>query len=499
MSGTRTPRCRITTQMEEKNELLRTGDALKGHRTGDCFTFFADYEDKNERADFVKTFFDNTFTEMILSNGQRAGYRAYDTVLMMWRGSASDPEQRVIMKWSTVADHITGMIVLHEWLSPDEAVLPSVNEQLSLIGEAESKKDSAFVMPQDAIDYVLSSGSGFEDGKRRIYQQFLKQEGTEANVRFLRREYGIGGHSDAIPGTDYWLEYDAKGLHLSKLHDDGSKAVNLSWNVVEKRIGELIALGRYLGKAEIERISAEQSSTKADQSTAAPANEEEPVQRHYSLGDKVYLGVKEYEILTIDDHMVRLYDSEYPLFNEELSRSDFDRRIAENPLNDQPKENSGEQAAGVKPQAIGRLDYLDSNGHVGEQVEYDDEIQLVEQVKEDVDTGAPFTITLYRDQNGTTIPQDFLTDLGTPPKGFAVVDYAEGHREYLLNESIRMINLYALECFEEKADFSDLTAVPLAYSTSGDGEHSIQVDADLEHCRMLYAVDNEAVALDSVC
>ena len=478
---------------EEKNELLRTSDALKGHRT-EIASFFADHEDKNERADFIKTFFDNTFTEMILSNGQRAGYRAFDTVFMMWRGSASDPDQRVIMKWSTVADHITGMIVLHEWLSPDEAVLPSVNEQLSLIGEAESKKDSAFVMPQDAIDYVLSSGSGFEDGKRRIYQQFLKQEGTEANVQFLRREYGIGGHSDAIPGTDYWLEYDAKGLHLSKLHDDGSKAVNLSWNVVEKRIGELIALGRYLSKAEIERISAEQSSPKADQSTAAPANEEEPVQRHYSLGDKVYLGVKEYEILAIDDHMVRLYDSEYPLFNEELSRSDFDRRIAENPLNDQPKENGGEQAAGVQPQAIGRLDYLDSNGHVGEQVEYDDEIQLVEQVKEDVDTGAPFTITLYRDQNGTTIPQDFLTDLGTPPKGFAVVDYAEGHREYLLNESIRMINLYALECFEEKADFSDLTAVPLAYSTSGDGEHSIQVDADLEHCRMLYAVDNEAVA-----
>ena len=478
---------------EEKNELLRTSDALKGHRT-EIASFFADHEDKNERADFIKTFFDNTFTEMILSNGQRAGYRAFDTVFMMWRGSASDPDQRVIMKWSTVADHITGMIVLHEWLSPDEAVLPSVNEQLSLIGEAESKKDSAFVMPQEAIDYVLSSGSGFEDGKRRIYQQFLKQEGTEANVQFLRREYGIGGHSDAIPGTDYWLEYDAKGLHLSKLHDNGSKAVNLSWKVVEKRIGELIALGRYLGKAEIERISAEQSSPKADQSTAAPANEEGPVQRHYSLGDKVYLGVKEYEILAIDDHMVRLYDSEYPLFNEELSRSDFDRRIAENPLNDQPKENSGEQAAGVKPQAIGRLDYLDSNGHVGEQVEYDDEIQLVEQVKEDVDTGAPFTITLYRDQNGTTIPQDFLTDLGTSPKGFAVVDYAEGHREYLLNENIRMINLYALECFEEKADFSDLTAVPLAYSTSGDGEHSIQVDADLEHCRMLYAVDNEAVA-----
>ncbi len=101
MSGTRTPRRHITTPMRKKNELLRTSDALKGHRT-EIASFFADHEDKNERADFIKTFFDNTFTEMILSNGQRAGYRAFDTVFMMWRGSASDPEQRVIMKWSTV-------------------------------------------------------------------------------------------------------------------------------------------------------------------------------------------------------------------------------------------------------------------------------------------------------------------------------------------------------------------------------------------------------------
>lgn len=478
---------------EEKNELLRTGDALKDHRP-EIATFFADHKDKGEQIEYIKSFFDNTFTETILSNGQQAGYRAFDTVLMMWRGSASDPEQRAMMNWSAVADHITGMIVLHEWLSPNETVLPSVNEQIALIDEAESKKDSAFVMPQEAIDYVLSSGSGFENGKQRIYQQFLKQEGTEANVRFLRREYGTGGHSDAIPGTDYWLEYDAKGLHLSKLRDDGSKAVDLSWNAVEKRIGELIALGRYLNKAEIEQISAEPVEQKTDQSTATLVNEKEPVQRHYSLGDKVFLGIKEYEILAIDDHAVRLYDPEYPLFNKELIRSDFDRRIAENPMNNQPKESSGEQVAGVNPQAVGRLDYLDSNGHVGELVEYDDETQLVEQIKEDADTGAPFTVTLYRDQNGNIIPQDFLADLGTPPKGVAVVDYAEGHREYLLSESIRMINLYALECFEEEADFSDLTAVPLAYSTSGDGEHSIQVDADLEHCRMLYAVDNEEVA-----
>ena len=163
-------------------------------------------------------------------------------------------------------------------------------------------------------------------------------------------------------------------------------------------------------------------------------------------------------------------------------------------MNDQPKAENTAHLTAINPQAIGRLDYLDSRGQVGEQVEYTDAAEFVAQVAEDADVGVPFTITLYRDQNGNTIPQDFLTELGTLPKGFAVVNYAEGHREYLLNESIRMINLYALECFEEEADFSDLTAVPLAYSTTDDSMHSIQVDADLECSRIQYSVDYEEVA-----
>ena len=142
-------------------------------------------------------------------------------------------------------------------------------------------------MPQEAIDYVLSSGSGFEHGKRHIYQQYQKQEGREANVQFLRREYVIGGHSNAIPGSNYWLQSDSNGLYIGKLRDDGSKAVNLPWKTVEKRIGELIALGRYLSKAEIEQIRAEQTEQNTEQPTAVVINDEELVQRHYSLGDKV--------------------------------------------------------------------------------------------------------------------------------------------------------------------------------------------------------------------
>lgn len=119
---------------EEKNELLRTSDALKGHRT-EIASFFADHEDKNERADFIKTFFDNTFTEMILSNGQRAGYRAFDTVFMMWRGSASDPDHPTL-----------------GWISPDIFIrLAEKNRLISQITELQLRRVCRFLRENPAL------------------------------------------------------------------------------------------------------------------------------------------------------------------------------------------------------------------------------------------------------------------------------------------------------------------------------------------------------------
>ena len=54
----------------------------------------------------------------------------------------------------------------------------------------------------------------------------------------------------------------------------------------------------------------------------------------FSLGDTVYLGTQEYEMLSFDEQTVRLYDPTFPLINKELSREEFDRLLAKNPLND---------------------------------------------------------------------------------------------------------------------------------------------------------------------
>lgn len=54
----------------------------------------------------------------------------------------------------------------------------------------------------------------------------------------------------------------------------------------------------------------------------------------YHLGDAVYIGTQEYELLSFDEKKVVLFDTQFPLFNKELSREEFDNRLKENPLND---------------------------------------------------------------------------------------------------------------------------------------------------------------------
>ena len=41
-----------------------------------------------------------------------------------------------------------------------------------------------------------------------------------------------------------------------------------------------------------------------------------------------------YEILSVDDERVMLYDYDMPLFNKEFSRTEFDRKVRENPMNE---------------------------------------------------------------------------------------------------------------------------------------------------------------------
>ncbi|MBQ7714696.1 MAG: helicase, partial [Clostridia bacterium] len=230
---------------DEKNELLRNCLALKNHRK-DIAAFFEAHTDRKERGNFIRFFFDNTYVEHILDNGERVGYRAYDDLLTIWHGSYLSRDKEDFIPWWRVGAFIEGQILLDTWLSPDEKDLVTEDGQLRILDAQAEQKKSEFALPQAAIDFVLTRGSGVSQGKMRIFEQFEKQETTEKNVAFLKSEYGTGGYSDPIPESGYWEEHDGKGIELKK----GDFKVFLPWNKVAKRIGELIAADRYLNEFE---------------------------------------------------------------------------------------------------------------------------------------------------------------------------------------------------------------------------------------------------------
>ena len=129
--------------------------------------------------------------------------------------------------------------------------LPTVEEQIEMLAEAEDEKSSAFVISQEDIDSVLQRGSGFQNGKYRIYRQFQKNEDSKGNIDFLKKEYGTGGGTHYFPdGMQGHTWHDGKGIAIEKYGSSANPDLVLSWAKVEKRLRELIKNDRYLNEKE---------------------------------------------------------------------------------------------------------------------------------------------------------------------------------------------------------------------------------------------------------
>lgn len=342
------------------NEILRTTPHLSA-----SLEEIKDYYERNldnkDRTEYIKSIFNNDYTELTLEDGRTVGYKTFENVLHLWEGKYDSRTAQSFYDWAVIARHFEAMRLLGE-LSDSIKPLPSMDGQMTFIldGQAEEKKPSAFTFSQEIIDAVLTNGSGFSEGKMRIYEQFEKSLSAKENADFLKNEYGWGGSYPVIIGAGIDESHDGKGITITKGIGKENPHITLSWSQVEKRIGELIRMDRYLNPKEKEHYprwleSQEERRTKIAEtkrnreilSNAPPEQEVEPtekepeeaeqpqdVQYEYHLGDKVYIGASEYEILSVDDERVMLYDYDMPLFNKEFSRTEFDRKVRENPMNE---------------------------------------------------------------------------------------------------------------------------------------------------------------------
>lgn len=231
----------------------------------------------------------------------------------------------------------------------ESSLLPTLEEQLQHIEEAEAQKLSAFSVSQADIDNELCRhGSGFAQGKFRIYKFFEGMPSSDAAVAFLKKEYGIGGHSHTyLNGEAGFVDHDGKGIHFSNRHYKDKQTI--PWKTIARRLRELIALDRYLTEKEkaslpeyeakeaerrlrLEEAAASREALKA--AAAAMDEHRKNAEYRFSLGDEVQLGATTYTVLGYDEHTVMLSDPKYPLLSEGMARDVFERRLRENPAND---------------------------------------------------------------------------------------------------------------------------------------------------------------------
>lgn len=328
---------------EKINQILSTTPHLRKSNK-EIKDFIQNEKDVTKRAEYLKGIFNKDYTGVIVDD-QMYGYKTFDNGILFWKGNFLSRDTESFVSWEDLTYHYDAMILLNQ-LNDRLEPLPSVTDQLSFIDENSEKSVSDLEFTQEFVDRYLTEQH--RDTKFSIYEQFSKSLSTENNINYLKNLYGISGATSTIKGAGIGVNTDYKGVRFNRGYFDASAKEQLfKWNYIEKRIKTLIHEDRYLNSKELEeypkwldekdqeREFIEASNNLAEKIIEEPT--EEKYEYQYHLGDRIYIGADEYEILSIGISNVVLYDFRYPLFNREMSKEEFDRKVQENPANDHLK------------------------------------------------------------------------------------------------------------------------------------------------------------------
>ena len=231
------------------------------------------------------------------------------------------------------------------------------NLQLDLLTEEEQKQNiteaenaSVFSFTQEMIDSFLKEGSGFAQGKFRIYEQISKSLSSKENADFLKNEYGIGGRSRDEFGLIE--DHNSKGITLKRGYEENAPILRITWLEAEKRIRELISSDRYFNDKEKEEYEKWLKDKNIVEISANEKQEEIPEEYIYRLADRVFIGTDEFEIININDKVITIADVKFPLFLQELPVNEFERKMKENPYNNHLKKSNRDDLEEIEEETI---------------------------------------------------------------------------------------------------------------------------------------------------
>lgn len=228
--------------------------------------FFSVHTDPREQADYLKSAYQDRYTE-IIADGQRLGYKPQEDGLLMWEGSYPSRTKESVFSWELVAGWTAQLINKKEYfINTDIRRLPSQeSQQMSPFDFMETNSQeqpagtSVFsifqhqTLSQQVIDEVLCIGANDQNSRLIICAYFKKDKPD--NARFLAEHYGENGAGFYLDGQKYSVWYNAEGIRIAEGESVRlSTSTLISWEQASKRIRELLDLGRYMPQSELDKV-----------------------------------------------------------------------------------------------------------------------------------------------------------------------------------------------------------------------------------------------------
>ena len=225
--------------------------------------FFRSHPDEAERAEYLRSAYQDRFTE-ILADGARLGYRPQKNGLLMWEGAYLSRTSESVFSWKLVAGFTAQLIDKREYYVNTEIkpFVPMESQQLTLFDMPafDQPEDTPVApllshpkLPQQIMDEALCVGANDEHSRLIICAYFMKDKPD--NAAFLQKHYGENGAGFYFGGEKVSLWYDAEGMRIARGSTaQRSSATLISWEEAAKRIRELLELGRYMPQSELDEV-----------------------------------------------------------------------------------------------------------------------------------------------------------------------------------------------------------------------------------------------------
>ena len=246
------------------NELFCSEQHLKVKRS-DVIQYFREHTDMDQRAEYMKGIYGDAYTELLVLDGQRVGYKKEEKGLLTWKGSYLSKEEESFFSWGIVQEYVANLIERNLYFPAQPLpVLKPVVEQMSLFGvetEEQAKqikeiRKPTFTLSQQLIDEVLTSGSNKRDSRLRICAWFQKNKGLERDAAFLREEFGNDGKGFIIGEERVTARYDFDGIHIASGMSvkRSSESILFTWKQAAIRIRELLTIGQFMPQEELDQV-----------------------------------------------------------------------------------------------------------------------------------------------------------------------------------------------------------------------------------------------------